>query len=71
DITLKDFKISQVNAFLTSRTVRIDNQSYAFNDVLIVNPKLKEVVSFEMKHLALINGSEHIYSYQNGETVYI
>lgn len=71
NITLKDFKISQVNAFLTSRTVRIDNQSYAFNDVLIVNPKLKEVVSFEMKHLALINGSEHIYSYQNGETVYI
>ncbi|MFW1066156.1 TOTE conflict system archaeo-eukaryotic primase domain-containing protein [Vibrio parahaemolyticus] len=70
-ITLEDFKLSQVNAFLTSRAVKIDTQSYPFSNVLIVNPKLKEVVPFETKHLALINGSQHIYSYQSGETVYI
>ncbi|MGN2672941.1 RNA-directed DNA polymerase [Aliivibrio fischeri] len=70
-ITLEDFKLSQVNAFLTSRTVKIDTQSYTFNNVLIVNPKLKEVASFEMKHLALINGSEHIYACKSGEYVYI
>lgn len=70
-VTLKDFKLSQANAFPTSRTVKIDNQSYAFKNVLIVNPKMKEIVSCEIKHLALINGSEHIYSYQTDETVYI
>ncbi|MTC51226.1 hypothetical protein GKR59_16525 [Providencia alcalifaciens] len=70
-ITLKDFKLSQANAFSSSRTVKIDNQSYAFTNVLIINPKMKEIVSCEIKHLALINGSEHIYAYQNDETVYI
>ena len=70
-VTLKDFKLSQANAFSTSRTVKIDNQSYAFKNVLIINPKMKEIASCEIKHLALINGSEHIYAYQNDETAYI
>lgn len=70
-ITLENFRLSQVNAFLTSRTVKIDTQSYTFSNVLIINPKQREIVPFEMKHLALINGSEHIYSYQYGEKVYI
>lgn len=70
-ITLDDFKLSQVNAFMTSRTVKVDNEDYAFKDVFIINPKLKEVTSFEIKHLALINGSEHIYAYKNSERLYI
>lgn len=70
-ITIDDFKISQVNVLLNSRTVKIDTQNYAFNNVLIINPKLKEIVPFEIKHLALINNSEHIYTYQNGENTYI
>lgn len=71
NVKLEDFKLSQVNAFLSSRIVKIDNQSYAFSKVKIINIMLKEVVSFDMKHLALINGSEHIYSYQCGDAVYI
>lgn len=71
NITLADFKLVQVNAFIFSRTVKIDNKNYAFGDVLIINPKLKEIVPFEIKHLALVNNSEHIYAYQYGKKVYI
>lgn len=71
NVKLEDFKLSQVNAFLSSRTVKIDNQSYAFSNVKIINPKLKEVVSFDIKHLSLINGTEHIYTYQFENIVYI
>lgn len=71
NITLDDFKLSQVNAYMISRTVKIDNQDYAFDHVFIINLKLKEIVSFEIKHLALINSSEHIYTYQNDEKIYI
>lgn len=71
NVKLEDFKLSQVNAFVSSRIVKIDNQKYAFSKVKIINIMLKEVVSFDIKHLALINGSEHIYSYQCGDAVYI
>ena len=71
EVSLKYFNLSDVNAFATARKIKINGDSFNFEDVKIINPILKEISNFELRHLALINSSDHIYTYNLSGTVYL
>ncbi|RZF83691.1 hypothetical protein EXT46_05195 [Pseudoalteromonas sp. CO325X] len=70
-IGVEGFRLSEVSASLSSRSVKIDSVSYSFNDVKVINPTTREIVTFELRHMSLINGSDHVYSYIFHDNAYI
>ncbi|WP_209327101.1 RNA-directed DNA polymerase [Pseudoalteromonas sp. PA2MD11] len=59
---VESFELSEVSAQLTARQVKINSESYSFEDVKIINLKSMEITPFTIANLSLINTSDHIYS---------
>ena len=71
NLTLENFKLSDVIPSFSSRTIKVDGTSFAFSDVKIINPILNEISPFELRHLSLISSSDHIYTVPLKNKVYL
>ena len=45
--------------------------SYSYLGIKIINPILKEISTFELRHLTLVSASDHIYTLKFGGRVYL
>jgi hypothetical protein len=70
-ILLENFQLSAVNASVISRKIKIGGESFDFENVKIINPILREISTFELRHLTLVNASDHIYTYKLSGIVYL
>ena len=64
-VNLNQFTLSDITISSRSRKIKVDGTSYDFSQVKIINPMLKEITGFELRHTSLIYGSDYIYTYIN------
>ena len=70
-VELTDFNLSDVNASIISRTVIINRESFSFDKVNIINPLTKTFTLFDLTHVNLIAGSDHVFTYVLDDVAYI
>ncbi len=70
-VVLDDFKLSDISVLSLSRELKINGGRFVFDNIKIINPLIKEICNFELRHTALINSSDHIFTHIKGGNVYI
>lgn len=70
-VTLAQFNLLAVRLNIITETIAIDGDSFAFENVVVINPMTGINQSFLQEHIFLLQSSEDIYGFKEGSKAFL